>query len=70
MYDLCSIPGSGTNYLRYCLQTNSGACPAFCITDTGVNQPGREADQASSNNAKVKTAWSHTSTPAYVFMLC
>jgi hypothetical protein len=35
----------------------------------GVKRPGREADHSPPSSAKVKNAWSYTSTPKYVFMV-
>jgi hypothetical protein len=34
----------------------------------GVKRPEREADHSPPSTAEVKTAWSYTSTPQYVFM--
>jgi hypothetical protein len=34
----------------------------------GVKRPGREVDNSLPSNAKIKNAWSYTSTPQYVFM--
>jgi hypothetical protein len=34
----------------------------------GVKWPGREADHSPPSSAKVKNAWSYTSTPQYAFM--
>jgi hypothetical protein len=34
----------------------------------GVKRPVREADHSPLSSAEVKNAWSHTSTPQYVFM--
>jgi hypothetical protein len=34
----------------------------------GVKRPGREADNSPPSSAEIKTAWSYTSTPQYVFM--
>jgi hypothetical protein len=38
-------------------------------TYPGVKWPGCEADHSPLSSAKVKNAWSYTSTPQYVFML-
>jgi hypothetical protein len=34
----------------------------------GLKRPGREADHLPPSSAKVKNAWSYTSTPQYIFM--
>jgi hypothetical protein len=34
----------------------------------GVKRPGHEVDHSPPSSAKVKNAWSYTSTPQYVFM--
>jgi hypothetical protein len=34
----------------------------------GVRRPGREADHSPPSSAKLKNAWSYTSTPQYAFM--
>jgi hypothetical protein len=34
----------------------------------GIKRPGREADYLPPSSAEVKSAWSYTSTPQYVFM--
>jgi hypothetical protein len=34
----------------------------------GVKRPKREADHSPLSNVKVKSAWSHTSTPQYIFL--
>jgi hypothetical protein len=35
---------------------------------TGVKWPGCEADHSAPSSAKVKNAWSYTSTPPHIFM--
>jgi hypothetical protein len=44
---------------------------SVCISGMilGIKWPGHEADQSSPSSAKVKNAWSYTSTPQYVFMV-
>jgi hypothetical protein len=37
---------------------------------TGVKRPRREAHRPPPYSAEVKSAWSYTSTPPYVFVLC
>jgi hypothetical protein len=34
----------------------------------GIKQPGHEANHSPPSSAEVENAWSHTSTPQYVFM--
>jgi len=36
--------------------------------NSGVKRLGRETDHSPPTSAEVKNAWSHTSTPQYVFM--
>jgi hypothetical protein len=36
----------------------------------GVERQGREADRLSPHYAELKSPWSYTSTPSYVFMAC
>jgi hypothetical protein len=56
-------------FLRRRVQTGSGAHPASYPVSTkealspGVKRPGREADHSPKPCAKVKNAWSFTSTP-------
>jgi hypothetical protein len=38
------------------------------VLSLGVKRPRREADHSPPSRAKVKKAWSYTSTPQYVFM--
>jgi hypothetical protein len=38
------------------------------VPSLGVKRPGREADHSPPSSAKVKNAWSYTSTPQYAFM--
>jgi hypothetical protein len=59
--------GAGHFSLHHCVQTGSGAHPAFYPMGTrssflGVKQPGREDDYTPLSRA-VKNAWSHISTP-------
>jgi hypothetical protein len=45
--------------------------PIQCVPGAlslGVKRPGREADHSPPSSAKVKNAWSYTSTPQYDFM--
>jgi hypothetical protein len=54
------------------VQTGSGVHPASYQMGTGVlslgiKRPGREADHSSLSSAKVKNAWSYTSTPPMRF---
>jgi len=51
--DLCSSPPC---------QTSSGA-PSFLSTGYRALYPGRESDHSPQSSAKVKNAWSYTSTP-------
>jgi hypothetical protein len=41
---------------------------ALGVLSFGVKQPGHDADYSPPTSAKVKNAWSYTSTPQYVFM--
>jgi hypothetical protein len=76
--DRGSIPGrrregKGIYSLRHRVQTGSGAHPVSYPMDTGglsprVKWPGREADSLPPSSAKVKNAWSYTSTPQYIFV--
>jgi hypothetical protein len=54
------------------IRTGSGAHPASCQMGTeglyaGVKRPGREAHHSLPSSAKVKNAWSYTSTQ-HIFM--
>jgi hypothetical protein len=69
--DRGSIPGRGNNgifSLRHLVQTGSGTHPPYYSMGTGgsfppgVKWPGREAVHLSPFSAKVKNAWSYTST--------
>jgi hypothetical protein len=57
---------SGIFSLRQRIQTGFGAHPTSC--PVGTRGPRRETDHSPSSSAEVKTAWSYTSTPQYVFM--
>jgi hypothetical protein len=55
--------------LHHCVQTGSGAHPmGIGAVSLGVKRPGREAYHSSPPSAKIKNAWSYTSTPQYAFM--
>jgi hypothetical protein len=61
-------------YLYYHIQTGSGACLSFCLVILGDLSPGvkwPECDAAPSHpfTAKVKNAWSSTST-SFLFLWC
>jgi hypothetical protein len=60
--------GGGNFSLHYQLHTGSGAHPASYPMGTGdfssgAKRPGREAYHSPPSSAKVKNAWSYTSTP-------
>jgi hypothetical protein len=60
--------GAGNFSLHHCVQNGSGAHPASYPVGTGdlslgIKWLGREADHSSPFSAKVKNAWSCTSTP-------
>jgi hypothetical protein len=64
--------GKDISFCHY-VQTSSGAQPAFYLMGTersfpSVKWPGQEADHSPPSSAKVKNAWSYTSTPPYVLM--
>jgi hypothetical protein len=57
----------------YCIQTSSGAHPAFYPVGSGISFPGgkadgQDADLSSSCSSKVKNKWSYTSTPLLIIM--
>jgi hypothetical protein len=62
------FPAGARNFsLHHSVQTGSGAHPAFCPVGTegsfpGVKQLGHGADHSPPSSAKVKNAWSYTST--------
>jgi hypothetical protein len=70
-----AIPGRGRNFSLHHRVHGYGAHPASYPVGTrgyftGVERPGREADNSSPSNAEVKNAYNYTSTPQYVFMAC
>jgi hypothetical protein len=62
------LAGAGNFSLHHHVQNGSGVHPASYPIGTrgffpGVKRPGREADHSPPSSAKVKNAWSYTSTP-------
>jgi hypothetical protein len=68
------VPAGARNFsFHHRVQTGSGAHPAYYAMDTrgsfpGVKLPGREAAHSPPSSAEVKSAWSYTFTPPYIFM--
>jgi len=60
--------GTGILSPRHRVQTGSEAHPASYPMGTGGKAAGREADHSPPSSAKVKNAWSCTSTPPYAIM--
>jgi hypothetical protein len=68
MFEVRFPAGVGNFSLHHRVQTGSGAHPATYSLGTrdsslGIKLPGRETDHSSPSSAKVKNAWSYTSTP-------
>jgi hypothetical protein len=53
--------------LPHSVHIGSGGHPAYYPVDTGGSVPRGEADYSASSSAKIKNAWSYTSTPPYMF---
>jgi hypothetical protein len=65
--------GAGNFSLHHCVHNDSGVHPASYPMGTTGSFPGgkaarHEADHSPPSSAKVKNAWSYTSTPQYVLM--
>jgi hypothetical protein len=63
------VPAWAWNFSpHHCVQTGSGAHPASYpvgkgTLSLGIKRPGRKANHSPRSSAKVKNAWSYTSTP-------
>jgi hypothetical protein len=64
--------GVGVRVLVHVVQTGSGvhltSPMSMGALSSGVNRPGREADQSPPASDEVKKMWIYRSTPPYTFM--